>query len=481
VFAPTVYWLWGRWTYSVFTNGHGIFVPFLIAYLVREQLKQETDPTAQASAWGFAFLAVGLAARALDSAIQTELLSAVGLVLTLPGIALLLLGARRTRDIVFPLALALFMIPLPAGALSRFFMVLRTITAIAASHIVPLAGIPIDREATHLLIPNQVVEVADNCSGYSTLYAAILTALILAHLSRSPRRRVAVLLAAVPLALICNFFRVSALVLLVHFFGPQMLDTWLHPASGLALFAIVILALFAIAGRDSLAAAPGDSRVALSARYGWGLAALACLALVPVVVHSYVGLKTDDCANPQALVPANAGGVVPGEADAQSNFDAYQWRTGQLAPTAGAPPMTYVVVRSFDAKQLYYRGSRRIWRDVEPGRDELVFIDDDGDKLPVVRSSLSDANSEDKHTLIAGLLVYRGRPVENGWLAQLRAAPLQALTGKRPMTLYAVRATVSDGNREAAEKRAYAWLRESYHFYQAICQRQSAPNGSFSK
>ena len=33
VFGPTVVWLWHRWTISIWYNGHGMFVPLVVAYL----------------------------------------------------------------------------------------------------------------------------------------------------------------------------------------------------------------------------------------------------------------------------------------------------------------------------------------------------------------------------------------------------------------------------------------------------------------
>ena len=47
--------------------------------------------------------------------IRSELMSAVGLVLILPGLSLLLLGARRTRLSALPLLIAAMMLPIPAG------------------------------------------------------------------------------------------------------------------------------------------------------------------------------------------------------------------------------------------------------------------------------------------------------------------------------------------------------------------------------
>ncbi len=434
-----------RWTDGIFRNGHGIFMPFLMGYLVWEQLKQDTDPEPRSSPLGWLFLGAGLALLVLDSAIHSQLLAGAAFVISLPGIALLLLGARRTRAIALPLAIAVFMLPIPSGAIARLYTVLRTITAVVTAHLVPLFGVPLAREGTLLTLPRSLVEVADNCSGFATLYAAILTAIILAHLGRSPARRIAVLAAAVPLALVCNFIRVTALVLLVRYYGAGILETRIHPASGLVLFVFVIGALVWIAGRDALRAKPGSARPPVSDRYAVALFALFALALAPVVVHSYLHLRSDDCANPGALVPEMPAGSVIPEREAD-------------------------IHRAADV-QLYYRGTAHIWKDIEPGADTLDWLDSDAGKLPIVRSrARADGRRRDAAPVVASLLVYEGEPVASGWQAQLAAAPHEALTGSRPMTLFAIRAEPATGEQRAvAEQRVNQWLIDSWRTYRAIC------------
>lgn len=470
-FAPTFVWLYERWTISIWRNGHGIFVPFLMAYLAWEHLKQDRDPEARASALGFGFVGLAVTLLAFDSAINTQLLAAAALVVALPGLSLLFLGAERTRGIALPLALGVFMLPIPAGAIAQLLMVLRLMTATATSYLVPLFGVPISRDGTLLMIPNQHVEVADNCSGFATLYAAILTGIILAHLGRSPVRRVAVLLAAVPLAILCNFVRVTVLVLLVHVYGGEILETRVHPASGLLLFVVVIAALVAIAGRDALHANPGSARPAVSSRYSLATFALFALALVPVTLHSYLHVRRDDCANPEALVPAMSAGTVTPERDAEvrHNFDVYQWREGRLAAAGGAPELQFAVIRSYDPKQLYYRGMSRLWGDVKAGKDEVAWVDTNEGKLPIVTGATVREHSRATPPVFKALLVYEGEPVESGWRAQLRAAPRQAFTSSRPMTLFAVRGNATAEQREAVEKRATEWLAESWRNYKLIC------------
>ena len=65
------------------------------------------------SAWGYAFAVPALLLLVLDAAIGFELLSALSLLLLLPGASLLLLGRERTRAIWFPLLFLAFAIPVP--------------------------------------------------------------------------------------------------------------------------------------------------------------------------------------------------------------------------------------------------------------------------------------------------------------------------------------------------------------------------------
>jgi drug/metabolite transporter superfamily protein YnfA len=108
VFAPTIYWLWQRWTMDIWHNVHGMFIPFVAAYFIYKVLRSDPIVDVEQSAWGFLFLILGLGMIVLDSAIRTQLLSAFGMVVCLPGLSLLLLGSRRTRALAFVLGFVLF-------------------------------------------------------------------------------------------------------------------------------------------------------------------------------------------------------------------------------------------------------------------------------------------------------------------------------------------------------------------------------------
>ncbi|HWO11588.1 MAG TPA: archaeosortase/exosortase family protein, partial [Polyangiaceae bacterium] len=89
LFGPTLVWLWGRWTMSVWHNAHGLLILPVVAYFVREELTARRHLPRSSSALGFVFLLPALALHALDAGMHTELLSAAALVLAMPGLSLL--------------------------------------------------------------------------------------------------------------------------------------------------------------------------------------------------------------------------------------------------------------------------------------------------------------------------------------------------------------------------------------------------------
>jgi exosortase len=241
VFAPTIHWMYLEWTRSVWSNEHGIFIPFAMAWLAHNALRGDHGP-AEGSAWGLLPLGLGLGLAVLDANAQSRYLAAVGLVVALPGLSLLLLGPRRTRALRVPLLLGLLLIPIPYTIGTP--LALRTLTASGVLPLLQLLGYTVLREGTQLIMARQNFLVADACSGIATLYASVASALVLAALGGSVWRRVALVAAAPVLAIGANIVRVTLLVLLAQTFGTSLLDTAVHEASGVATFGVVLVILF---------------------------------------------------------------------------------------------------------------------------------------------------------------------------------------------------------------------------------------------
>ncbi len=255
VFAPTFIWLYDRWTASFWQNAHGIFVPFAMLYLAHLILRRDGDTREDASAWGFPFLTAGLILVVLDSGVRNHYLSALGLILCLPGLSLFFLGARRTRLIAAPIFMGILMIPVPNTVATHLF--LKRAAAAAVEPLVALLGIPVWREQTVILLPRHAFVVSDACSGFSTLYASVAVAVMLAWYSRSNWRRLSLLMAAPLFAFVSNVLRTLMLIVLTHRFGDVILDTAIHEASGVVAFSGILVLLLLMADQRGLRRAFG--------------------------------------------------------------------------------------------------------------------------------------------------------------------------------------------------------------------------------
>ena len=250
LYAPTVGWLFERWTMSVWHNAHGMLIPVAVAYFAWLELRPLPRVASPPSPWGFAFLLAALGMHVLDTGMHTQILSAASIVVALPGLSLLFLGTTRTRAIAFPLAFLAFMLPIPLVLTERIHLLLREIATVATATIVPWLGITIFSEGTNLHMREGLLVVGDACSGFSTLYASCAVAALVAYSCDRTSGRIAALLGAVPLAIAANIIRIVLLVLAVRFLGIASLDTWIHPASGMLTFAIALPAILWL-GRPS--------------------------------------------------------------------------------------------------------------------------------------------------------------------------------------------------------------------------------------
>jgi exosortase len=242
VYAPTLGWLWQRWMMGVWYNAHGVLIPFVSAYLIWNKLRLiDSDATESGHTIGFWFLIPALMLHIIDNRLYSQLLSALSIVPALIGLAFLYMGKERTVSIWFPLVLLLFMVPVPLAAVHPVILKLRLLSAMGATEIIRVLGIPIIRTGTSIEFTNATLNVADPCSGFATLSATLAFAAITLYLwpIRGPKAFLYII-CAFPIALLANVFRTAALALLVLNFGREILGSFLHPLSGYITYVIAI-------------------------------------------------------------------------------------------------------------------------------------------------------------------------------------------------------------------------------------------------
>jgi exosortase len=241
VYAPTAAWFFERWSMGVWWHVHGFLVFPIAIWLAWSRLRSLPPEPPSSSAWGFAFLVPAALLQMLDAMLGFEILSAVSALLAIAGLALLLLGRERTKAIWFPLLFLGFAIPIPLFVARPIHIALRQVAAAGAGGALEAMGYAVHRDGFLIEIGSQRLEIADACSGFSTLMALLMVGFLLAYLGRARWwRGVLLVLLVFPAAAAANVARCIALSMFVAAFGPDVLDTSVHPVSGVVTFAAAL-------------------------------------------------------------------------------------------------------------------------------------------------------------------------------------------------------------------------------------------------
>jgi hypothetical protein len=205
----------------------------------------------------------------------------------------------------------------------------------------------------------------------------------------------------------------------------------------------------------------------LSLRYVRPLSACLLLALIPVVVHSYLQVKIDDCKAPLAFVPESAlASHSGGSRDAwmREQFQSSQWNEGSFS--RDGLRFDFSIIRSYDAKRLYHRPENSLVEHALVERRGIEWVQADSGALPIHRAYYGDTNPA---IVVAYLLVYRSSPVASPYWPHLRAAPVELFSGRRPMTLFLIQARGSPDSLREMEKVGREWLLASWEKYRSAC------------
>ena len=293
---------------------HGPIVLAVAAWLFWRERAALLEDRRGSPALGATVLVPGLVLYIAGRAFGLPLFEAASHIPVIAGLVLAIGGTRALRRLAFPIALLAFAIPLPGFVLDAITTPLKTVVSIAVAAILGAAGYPIERSGVVLGIGDHQMMVADACSGLNSMYGLLALALLYAHLT-PPRTlsRMAILLAAiVPIAVIANIVRVTALVLLSYHAGEDAAQGFLHGLAGLLVFVIALGMLIAFDSRlrhgtnagaaETQAPTHGRSRLG-AAPYVVALAMVGAAAATPMLKP----VPADSPIDLERVLPASFG------------------------------------------------------------------------------------------------------------------------------------------------------------------------------
>ncbi len=280
VYAPTIAWLTGRWGSDPFYS-HGPLVPLISAWVLwnrRERLR--LDPAVRGPALGL--LAGAALLLLLGGRLKFEFLSSISILLSLAALLQLAGGAALLREAAFPLAYALFALPLPMLLLEKISLPLQVLSSACAGGFLGGLGVEVTRRGVLLVFPGFTLAVADACSGLRSLITVLALSTLAAHLMKAPAARKLLLVGAGMLAaLAANVLRIALSGLVGLVADGDAAVAFFEGWSGLLFFALVILGLL---GGSALLEKPAPAVPKPAAPAAAAARPLAAVLLAPLLL-----------------------------------------------------------------------------------------------------------------------------------------------------------------------------------------------------
>lgn len=244
LFAPVLYKLVHDW-WALPDFSHGFLVPLFSAYVVWRQRKDLAQIPIRGSWGGLALLLLAMLMFVAGQLGAELFVSRVAILVTVAAAIVMIAGSRMLRALMFPLLFLLLMIPIPALIFNQITFPLQLLASRLASMLLPLLNVPVLREGNVINIPAMPLEVAEACSGIRSLMTLATLAIMYSYLADDVHwRRVVLVLASVPIAVIANATRVVGTGVCVQYWDPDKALGFFHEFSGLAVFMLALAMLY---------------------------------------------------------------------------------------------------------------------------------------------------------------------------------------------------------------------------------------------
>jgi exosortase len=174
-------------------------------------------------------------------------LARTSLLILLAGLILLFQGWTLFRAVLFPWAFLILMIPIPNLILQQVTFPLQLLASKLATGLLEFAGVPVLRQGNVIVLASMPLDVAEACSGIRSLLTLVTLAIIYGYLMETRIWvRVVLAVAAVPIAVAANSFRIFGTGLLVQYWDPDKAEGFYHALGGWLIFVVALIMLFAV-------------------------------------------------------------------------------------------------------------------------------------------------------------------------------------------------------------------------------------------
>jgi exosortase D (VPLPA-CTERM-specific) len=291
-FAPALAEIYGIWNLRP-EYSYGIIVPALSLFLIWRHRDRLRGLPLTGSWYGLILVGAGLALRVVGELSTMSTIQRYAFLLVLYGVVLTLTGPIIFRRLWMPLAILIFMVPLPMFITDGLSLDLQLLSSELGVAVIRAAGVSVFLQGNVVDLGSYQLEVAEACSGLRYLFPLMTLSFLIAYLFRGAFwKRALIFLASVPVTVAMNSLRIGVIGITVDRWGSGMAEGALHDFEGWLVFMLSLAVVLLVA---------------------WGLAKLGPAHL------RQTGIFNLDAAPPVAAAPKPFGFQSTGiEGDSQS-------------------------------------------------------------------------------------------------------------------------------------------------------------------
>ena len=245
--GPMLGWWWWEWTMPDSYYAHAPIIPVLVALMLWHRRDALAAVPKAPSPAALAVLIPALALFVL--AIKTELqaVQSLAFLLIVWSAVWLALGTRFVRAAAFPLLFLALMAPLPGPVLNDSTLRIQMLSTEIANKLLHLMTFSTTLHGNVIQMDSFDLFVDVPCSGFKLLLSLGTFSAAFAYLvDGAPRKRLAIFLFALPLALIVNSVRIALIGVVGDCIGAPAAHVF-HDWSGVITLILGFIALFSLA------------------------------------------------------------------------------------------------------------------------------------------------------------------------------------------------------------------------------------------
>jgi exosortase len=232
---------------------HGFIIPLFSLYLLYVWRDEIARAPRKVCLWGLpVILAALLMLIAGFEPLKNDWIKQLSMPLLIWGVVLYLAGWKTAKITAVPIFFLVFALPLPGYYYERIALPLQNLAAKMSGGVLAAVGVEVEVTASYMRIVSQNgvehdLQVAEACSGVRSMMAFFALGVALAYIEERPMwQRVTMVVAALPITVICNILRVTMTSAMFVIDKPELGKDFMHTFTGMLLLIPAMLLLFGL-------------------------------------------------------------------------------------------------------------------------------------------------------------------------------------------------------------------------------------------